>query len=62
MGKIKSEHNIQRINAFKEKFQHLDTETIAARLTNFNITNDRVIAYKQILKDRGINDYLSVIK
>lgn len=62
MSKSKTEYSIQRINALKEKFQHLSTETIASRLTNFNKTNDIVIAYKQILKERGIDDYLSVIK
>ncbi|HTD98558.1 MAG TPA: hypothetical protein VK668_04705 [Mucilaginibacter sp.] len=61
MSKNKSERNIERINLLKEKFRHLSTETIAARLTNFSKSNDISIAYKEILKERGIEDYLSVI-
>lgn len=57
----KTQRNIERISQFTEKFRHLSTEVIASRLTNFNTTNDIVIAYKVILKERGIDDYLSVL-
>jgi len=62
MGKNKTERKLEGINALKERFQHLTSETIASRLTNFNKTNEIVIAYKQILKERDIDDYLSIIK
>jgi len=62
MKTSKTQRNIERANELKEQLQHLSTEVIASRLTNFNKTNDIVIAYKQILKERGIEDYLSVLK
>jgi FMN-dependent NADH-azoreductase len=62
MGKSKTQNNIQRIEELKEKFRHLDTSVIASRLTNFNRSNSISIAYKQILKERGIDDYLSILK
>jgi hypothetical protein len=61
MRKNKSERDIEQINLLKEKFRHLGTETIAARLTNFRKSNNISIAYKQILKERGVEDYLSEI-
>ncbi|MGY3213387.1 hypothetical protein [Mucilaginibacter sp. HD30] len=57
----KTSRNIERISQLKDNFRHLSTEEIVSRLTNFNKTNDTVIAYKEILKERGINDYLSAI-
>ncbi|BAU53800.1 hypothetical protein MgSA37_01971 [Mucilaginibacter gotjawali] len=57
----KTQRNIKHLNELKERFQHLSTEIIATRLTNFNKTNDIVIAYKQILKERGVYDYLTVL-
>ncbi len=61
MNKSKSQRSFENINATKERLQHLSTETIISRLTNFNKSNDVVIAYKQILKDRGINDYFEKV-
>ena len=61
MKTTKTQRNIERINELKERFQHLSTEVIVTRLTNFNKTNDIITAYKQILKERGIDDYLSVL-
>ncbi|WP_259066782.1 hypothetical protein HDF24_21315 [Mucilaginibacter sp. X4EP1] len=60
MSKTKTQQSLERIDKLKERFQHLSTELIAQRLTNFNKTNDIAIAYKQVLKERGIDDYLSV--
>ena len=57
----KTQRNIEHLNELKERFQHLSTEVIATRLTNFNKTNDIVIAYKQNLKERGVDDYLAVL-
>ncbi len=53
----KKQHDQERIELLKERFQNLSTEKILLRLTDFNTTNEFVIAYKQILKDRDINDY-----
>jgi len=61
MKTSKTQRNIERISQLKEEFRHLSTEKIASRLTNFNKTNDIVIAYKEILKERGIDDYLSAL-
>lgn len=61
MKASKTQHKIKHLNKLKEQFQHLSTEVIVLRLTNFNKTNEIVIAYKQILKERGIDDYLSVL-
>ncbi|AYL97761.1 hypothetical protein [Mucilaginibacter celer] len=61
MRKNKTQQELERIFLLKERFRHLSTEVIVLRLTNFNKTNEIVIAYKEILKERGIDDYLSVI-
>jgi hypothetical protein len=61
MRRTKTQLNLERIVKLKERFKHLSTELIASRLTNFNRTNDIAIAYKQILKERGIDDYLAVL-
>jgi hypothetical protein len=61
MKTSKNQRNIEHINKLKEQFQHLSTEVIASRLTNFNKTNDIAIAYKQILKERGFDDYLAAL-
>ncbi len=57
----KKQHDQERIELLKERFQNLSTEKILLRLTDFNTTNEFVIAYKQILKDRDINDYYDEI-
>jgi len=61
MSKSKTQRTIEHIETLKEKYHHLDTLTIASRLTNFNKTNDIALAYKQILKERGIEDYLTIV-
>jgi len=61
MKSSKTRRKIERISQLKDNFRHLSTEEIVSRLTNFNKTNDIVIAYKEILKERGIDDYLSVL-
>jgi hypothetical protein len=61
MKTSKTQSSIERINKLKEELRHLSTEVIALRLTNFSKTNDIVIAYKEILKERSIDDYLSVL-
>lgn len=61
MRKNKTQQELERIFLLKERFRHLSTEVIVLRLTNFNKTNEIVIAYKEILKERGIDDYLSVL-
>jgi hypothetical protein len=58
----KTQTDIQHIEELKEKFRYLDTFVIASRLTNFSRSNNLSIAYKQILKERGIDDYLSILK
>ena len=62
MKTSKTQREIERVNELKERFRYFSTETIASRLTNFNKTNSIVIAYKEVLKERGIDDYLSVLK
>jgi hypothetical protein len=57
MSKTKSQQQLERINALKDRFEHLETEVIVARLTNFNRSNDIAKAYKEVLKGRGIDDY-----
>jgi hypothetical protein len=61
MSRSKSQQSFEKISALKQQFHHLSTETIVSRLTNFNKSNDIVIAYKQIIKDRGINDYFEKV-
>ena len=58
----KSQLNFEKIEKLKERFQHLSSETITLRLLNFNKSNDIAVAYKQILKERGIDDYLIYIE
>lgn len=58
MRKSKNQRDIESIEALKERFYHLSSELIASRLIKFSKSNNISIAYKQILKDRGINDYL----
>ncbi len=62
MKKSKNQRDIESLNILKDKFEHLSSETIARRLMNFSRSNNISIAYTQILKDRGINDYLSVLE
>ena len=57
MSKSKTQQQLDKIDALKQRFQQLSTETIIARLTNFSRSNEISIAYKEVLKDRGINDY-----
>jgi len=59
MGINKTQLSTERLNKLKERFQNLSTEIIISRLTNFSKTNEIATAYKQILKERGIDDYLS---
>ncbi|MCJ8209100.1 hypothetical protein MUY27_05230 [Mucilaginibacter sp. RS28] len=54
----KTTGSFERIKNLKEQFQHLSSEKLAKRLLNFRESNDISIAYKQILKERGIDDYL----
>jgi hypothetical protein len=61
MQKSKTQRNLHHISKLKERFQGLSSEVIASRLTNFNKTNDIVIAYKEILNERGIEDYLAFL-
>jgi len=58
----KSQLNFEKIEKLKERFQHLSSETITSRLLNFNKSNDIAVAYKHILKERGIDDYLIYIE
>jgi hypothetical protein len=62
MKKSKNQRDIESLNVLKEKFEHLSNETIARRLMNFSRSNNISIAYTQILKERGVNDYLSVLE
>ncbi|EHQ30395.1 hypothetical protein Mucpa_6339 [Mucilaginibacter paludis DSM 18603] len=57
----KSQQSFERIEKAKERFQHLSSERTASRLLNFSRSNDIAVAYKQILKERGIDDYLIYI-
>jgi hypothetical protein len=61
MRKSKNQRDTESINTLKEKFEYLDTETIARRLMNFSLSNNISIAYKQILRNRGIDDYWLVL-
>lgn len=54
----KSQQSFETIENLKEQFQHLSSESIASRLLNFSKSNDIAVAYKQILNERGIADYL----
>jgi len=57
----KSQQSFEKVEKLKDRFRHLSSEGIASRLLNFNKSNDTAVAYKQILKERGIDDYLSFI-
>jgi hypothetical protein len=61
MIKNKKAQKFEDLKKAKERFRGLSTETIARRLTNFNKTNTIATAYKEILKERGIDDYLSAL-
>jgi hypothetical protein len=61
MSKSKAQNSSEHMANLVERFQYLPSENIASRLVNFNKSNDISIAYKQILKERGIDDYLSFI-
>ena len=54
----KRETKQERIRVFKERFETYSTEKILKWLTNMNTTKEAAIAYKQVLKERGITDYL----
>jgi hypothetical protein len=58
----KNRRQIEKINKLKEEFNHLSSEVIARRLANFSGSNEISIAYKQILKERGIDDFLTVLE
>ncbi len=57
----KNQRQIEKINKLKEEFNHLSSEVIARRLANFSRSNEISIAYKQILKERGIEDFLTFL-
>lgn len=57
----KSQQNFERREDLKKRFRHLSSESIASRLLNFSKSNDIAVAYKQILKERDIDDYLIYI-
>ncbi|NHA06459.1 hypothetical protein G7092_21805 [Mucilaginibacter sp. HC2] len=59
MSKSKRDNNLQRIKVFKDRFEKLSTEKIINRLTHIGLTHEAAIAYKQVLEERGIDDYLS---
>jgi len=61
MSRNKTDLHFAHIEELKNQFRNLTTEVIVSRLTNFNKTNNIVLAYKQILKERGIDDYLSAL-
>lgn len=61
MRKSKNQRDIESVNVLKEEFGHLSSERIARILLNFSRSNKYSVAYKQILKDRGIDDYLTVL-
>ena len=58
----KTEQLIEKINKLKEEFHNLSSEVIAIRHVNFSRSNEISIAYKQILKERGIEDLLNLLE
>ena len=54
----KNQRQRENIENLKEEFRHLDTDVIVRRLINFRGSNDFSIAYKEMLKERGVDDYL----
>ena len=58
----KNQRQIEKINKLKEEFHNLSSEVIARRLANFSGSNEISIAYKQILKERGIEDFLTLLE
>jgi hypothetical protein len=54
----KSQRQRENIENLKEEFRHLETDVIVKRLMNFSRSNDISMAYKELLKERGIDDYL----
>lgn len=59
MNRSKRDNNLRRIKVFKERFEKLSTERILHRLTHSGLSHESTIAYKQVLEERGITDYLS---
>ena len=57
----KNQRQIEKINKLIAEFNHLSSEVIASRLANFSRSNEISIAYKQILKERGIDDFLTML-
>jgi hypothetical protein len=49
----KRERHFERIEAFKEKFRRLPTETILGRLNGGMLRKEGAIAYREILEERG---------
>ena len=48
----------ENIENLKDEFRHLDTDVIVKRLMNFSRSNDTSVAYKELLRERRIEDYL----
>lgn len=48
----------ENIENLKDEFRHLGTDKIVKRLMNFSRSNDTSVAYKELLRERGIEDYL----
>lgn len=49
----KKDRDLNRIEEFKERFCHLDSEKIRKRLTSWTLVKEAAIALKKVLKDRG---------
>jgi len=49
----KRDRDLQRVEVFKERFRHLDSEKIRKRLTSLSLVKEAAIALKEVLKDRG---------
>ncbi len=49
----KRDRDLNRIEEFKGRFRHLNSEKIRKRLTSGTLVKEAAIALKEVLKERG---------
>jgi hypothetical protein len=52
----KRNRHFKKVQEYKERFAKLPTEQIVRTLRDDRLTKDAAIAYREILKERGLSD------
>jgi hypothetical protein len=52
----KQQHYFVKVEEFKERFRLLSTEEIIQRQNQPSLTKEAVVAYREVLKERGERD------